>query len=103
MVHPTTGETICSYKWLMHDQATAETWPMAFGKDFGGMAQDDNKTGRKETNSIFIMTHDKIMEILKNQMVTYAQVVVDFRPKKNDPHRICITTGGNLINYPSKQ
>ena len=36
MVHPTTGETISSYKRLMHDAATAEVWQTAFGKDVGG-------------------------------------------------------------------
>jgi hypothetical protein len=60
MVHPTTGETISSYKCLMHDPVTAETWQTAFGKDFGGMAQGDHKTGQKESNSIFVMTHDEI-------------------------------------------
>ncbi len=34
MVYPTTGETISSYKRLMHDPDTAETWQTAFGKDF---------------------------------------------------------------------
>ncbi len=29
----------------MHDPARAETWQTAFGKDFGNMAQGDNKTG----------------------------------------------------------
>jgi hypothetical protein len=43
MVHPTTGETISSYKQLMHDPDTAEVWQTAFGKDFGGMAQGDKK------------------------------------------------------------
>jgi hypothetical protein len=38
MVHPITGETFNSYKRLMHDFTTAETWKMVFGKDFGGMA-----------------------------------------------------------------
>jgi hypothetical protein len=47
MVHSTTGETISSYKKLMNDPATAEVWQTAFGKDFGGMCQGDNKTGRK--------------------------------------------------------
>jgi hypothetical protein len=37
MVHPKTGETNNSYKWLMHNPATAEIWQTAFGKDFGGM------------------------------------------------------------------
>ncbi len=86
----------------MHDPATAETWQTAFGKDFGGMAQGNNKTGQKGTNSIFVMSHAEIAKIPKNQTVTYAQVVVDFRPQKADPHCIRITMGGNLINYPGE-
>ena len=48
------------------------------------------------------MTHAKIWNIPKNQTVTYVRVVVDFRPQKEDPHRIRITAGGNLINYPGE-
>ena len=67
------------------------------------MAQGDNKTGQKGTNSIFVMTRDKIKRIPKNQTVTYyACIIVDFQPQKADPHRIRITAGGNLINYPGK-
>ncbi len=44
MIHPTTGEMISIYKKLMNDPATMEKWQTAFGKDFGGMAQGDNKT-----------------------------------------------------------
>jgi hypothetical protein len=57
MVHPTTGKTISSNKKLMHDLTTTEIWQTAFGKDFGSMAQDDNKTGQKGTNSIFVIMH----------------------------------------------
>jgi hypothetical protein len=95
MVHPTTGEIISSYKWLLHNPATSETWQTAFGKDFGGMVQGDNRTGQKGTNSIFVMTHDEVARIPKNQTVTYARVVVDFCPQKADPHCIRITAGGN--------
>ena len=38
---------------------------MAFGKDFGGMAQGDNKTGQKGTNSVFVMTHTEIDVTMK--------------------------------------
>jgi hypothetical protein len=100
MVHSTTGETISSYKQLMHDPDTAEIWQTAFGKDFGGMAQGDKKTGQKGTNSIFVMTHNEIKLILRTQTITYARVVVVFRPQKADLHRIRITAGGNLITYP---
>ncbi len=60
MVHLTTGETISSYKRLINDPETAEVWQTVFGKDFGGMAQGDDKTGQNGTNSVFIMTHKEI-------------------------------------------
>jgi hypothetical protein len=60
MIHPVTGKTISSYKKLMHNPAMAEVWQTAFGKDFGGMAQDNEKTGQKGTNSMFVMNHNKI-------------------------------------------
>ncbi len=102
MVHPTTGKTISSYKKLMHNPVTAEMWQTAFGKDFGRMAQGNNKTGQKGMNSILVMTHAEIAKIPKNQTVTYARVVVNFCPQKADPHCIRITASGSLINYPGK-
>jgi hypothetical protein len=100
MIHPTMGETISSYKRLKNDPETAEVWQPAFGKDFGGMAQGDDKTGRKGTNSVFVMTHNEI-DIAKNagHKWTYARVVVDYRPQKEDRNRIRIAVGGNLITY----
>ena len=102
MVYPTTRETISSYKKLMNDPATMEIWQTAFGKDFGGMAQGDIKTGQKGTNAIFVMTHAVILLIPADRMITYVQVVIYFCPQKADPHCICITAGGNLINYPGE-
>ena len=84
----------------MHDPATAEIWQTAFGKDFGGMAQGDEKTGQKGTNSIFVMEHDEIRQAKKDgKQFTYARIVVDYRPQKEDPNRIRIAVGGNLITY----
>ena len=86
----------------MHDPATAETWQTAFGKDFGGMTQGDNKTGQKGTNAMFVMSHKEIRRAheLKKKF-TYGNPVVDYCPQKDDPHRIRITPGGNLITYES--
>ncbi len=60
------------------------------------MAQGDLKTGQKGTNSIFVMTDNEILRIPRNQMVTYAHVVVNFWPQKADPHHIRITAGETL-------
>ncbi len=100
MVHPKTGETITSYKRLMNDPNTAEIWQTALGKDFGGMAQGDNKTGKAGTNSVFVMTHGEIdIAMTAGHKWTYMRVVVDYRPQKEDPNRIQIAVGGNLIMY----
>jgi hypothetical protein len=90
IVHPVTGTTIIlSYKKLMNDPATAETWQTAFGKDFGGMAQGDNKTRQKGTNAMFVMTHNKIKHVLQQgKTFTYGNPVVDYCPQKEDLHRI---------------
>jgi hypothetical protein len=45
MVHPVTGKTISSYKWPIKDPTTAKMCQTAFGKDFGGMAQDNTRQG----------------------------------------------------------
>jgi hypothetical protein len=73
---------------MMHDPATMEIWQTAFGMDFSGMAQGDNKTGQKRANSIFVMTHDNIPLIPADHTVTYARVVVDFCPQISNPHCI---------------
>ncbi len=78
MVHPTTGETISSYKRLMNDPETSKMWQTAFGKDFRGMAQRENKTGQTGTNAIFVMTHNEISQVVRTgEKFTYAKPVVD--------------------------
>ena len=99
IIHPVTGETISNYKKLKKDPATQDIWETAFGKEFGNMAQGDARTGKKGTNSIFVMTHQEIANIPKNRVITYARVVVDFWPQKEDPHHVRITAGGNVIKY----
>ena len=37
--------------------------------------------------------------IPKEKTITYARLVVDFRPQKKDPNRVRMTAGGNLIKY----
>ena len=94
VVHPITGETITQYRKLKDDKATKDVWNTAFGKEFGNMAQGDKKTGTKGTNSMFVLSHDKIRTIPADRTVTYARIVVDYRPQKADPNMVRITAGG---------
>jgi hypothetical protein len=50
---------------------------------------------------MLVMTHEDI-ERLKGKKYTYANIVLDYRPQKDDPNRIRITAGGNLIQYDDK-
>eukprot|EP00804_Cyclotella_cryptica_P022286 CCRYP_018107-RA/>CCRYP_018107-RA protein AED:0.34 eAED:0.44 QI:0/0/0/1/0/0/3/0/606 len=101
VVHPTTGETITSYKKLIACPLLQDVWTTAFGKEFGNLAQGDRKTGEKGTNTMFVMTHSQVRDIPRDRTVTYGHVVVGYRPQKDDPNRVRITAGGNLIkDYP---
>ncbi len=63
----------------MNDPATVEVWQTAFGKDFGGMAQGNNKTGQKGTNAMFVMTHDEIAHAYREKkFFTFTNPVVDY-------------------------
>jgi hypothetical protein len=56
----------------------------------------------KGTNTIFYLSHAEILSIPKDRTVTYGCIVIDHLPQKEDPHRVHITVGGNLIKYPFK-
>jgi hypothetical protein len=54
------------------------------------------------TNTIFFLSHDEIRRIPKDRTITYTCIVIDHWPQKDDPNCMCITVGGNLIDYPYK-
>ena len=98
VVHPVTKETITKYKQLIDDPLLRETWQEAMCKELGRLAQGYGDT--KGTDTIRFLDWDQIKNIPKDRVITYARIVVDYRPQKNDPNRVRITAGGNLIPYP---
>ncbi|KAL7465450.1 hypothetical protein ACHAXS_005954 [Conticribra weissflogii] len=102
VVHPTTGETISNYWKLAKDPELKKIWTKAFRKELGNLAQRDELTNTSSTDTIFFMNHDKKQPIPKDRIITYACIVVDFRPQKDDLNRVRITASGNLINYPGE-
>ena len=63
-IHPVTGEHITSYMKLKKDPVTSKRWSRGFEKEFGGLAQGDDLTGEKGSNTVFVMTHDEIARYL---------------------------------------
>ena len=102
VIHPTTGKTITKYEELVNDPLLQNTWTTAFGKELGALAQGDNLTGAAGTNTIFFLNHSDIQNIPSDRTITYARVVIDYCPQKEDPNRVRIKVGGNLINYPGE-
>ncbi len=85
----------------MDDPALKGLWVPAMSKELHHLAQ------RKEgvtvgTNTIFYLTHDEIRRIPKDCTITYARIIIDHCPKKDDPNRVRITIGRNLIDYHYK-
>ncbi len=89
MVHLVTGKTISSFKQLMNDLATAEVWQTAFGKDFGSMAQGNNKTGQRGTNAMFVMTRDEVAHALTTGHKKKIRTA-----SKSQPEAICLNMRG---------
>ena len=65
---------------------------MAMCVELGRLAQGFGDT--KGTETMRFLDLDEIKQIPNNRVVTYARIVVDYRPQKKDPNRVRITVGG---------
>ncbi len=98
VVHPITKQIITQFKKLQHDPHLKYLWVLTFSKEVHHLAQ--GKPGvTKATKTIFFLSHNEIQHIPNNRTVMYAQIVINHCPQKEDPNRVLITVGGNLINY----
>ena len=86
VVHSITKETIIKYKTLISDPLLQDNWMKGMCKDLGRLSQrygekraEDHVKG---TNTFLFMDLDKIKTIPSDQVVTYARIVVDYRPQK---------------------
>eukprot|EP00804_Cyclotella_cryptica_P019007 CCRYP_006480-RA/>CCRYP_006480-RA protein AED:0.25 eAED:0.14 QI:0/0/0/1/1/1/2/0/936 len=102
VVNPENGETLTKYEQLLKIPALKQIWSKAMCKELGRLAQ--GYEGDPGTDTIHFMTINEIRKIPKDRTVTYARIVVDYRPQKKDPNRVRITVGGNLLkdDYPGE-
>ena len=77
-----------------------DTWSKAMCKELGILCQGFGET--EGTDTMRFLDLEGIKNIPKDRVVTYARIVVDYRPQKKDPNRVRITAGGNLIQYPGE-
>lgn len=100
VVHPVTKETLTQYRKVVKVPELRDTWTKAMSKELGNISQGFGD--EKGTNTVKFLTHEEIKTIPADRKVTYARIVVDYRPQKEDPNRVRITVGGNLIEYPGE-
>jgi len=87
VVHPITKETITKYPELMHDPLLKKLWVPAMSKELHCLAQ--GKEGvTSGTHTIFFLSHNEIKCIPKDRIITYARIVIDHRPQKDDRNRV---------------
>jgi hypothetical protein len=100
VVHPVTKKTITQYRNLIKDPLLKDLWIKAMSKELHRLAQGCPGV-TKGSNTIVYLSHSDICKIPQDQTVTYARIVIDHHPQKEDPNHVrIITVGGNLIDYP---
>jgi hypothetical protein len=95
VINEDTGASL-EYRHLIQDETTFPVWNTAVANEFGRLAQGAG--GRNEgSNTIFFIPRNVVP---KGKVITYGRFVVDVRPNKSETHRVRLTVGGNLIQYP---
>ena len=88
-----------NYQKILKSDSTRATWLLGMCKELGRLSQGF-KCLVEGTNTEFFMDQQQIREIPKDKTFMYARIVVNYCPQKVDPHRVCFTVGGNLLNVP---
>jgi hypothetical protein len=95
VINADTGASL-EYRHLIKDTSTFPIWNTTAANEFGRLVQGVG--GRIEgSNTIFFIPRQAVP---KGKIVTYGRFVVYIRPNKSEIHRVRLTVGGNLIQYP---
>jgi hypothetical protein len=92
-----TGE-LMEYRHLIKDPKYSTTWRKAYGKELGRLAQGIPGLVQGTNTIVFIAKDDVPTD--RRRDVTYGRICANFRPEKEDPHRVRLTVGGNKIHFP---
>ncbi len=92
-----TGRSMEYRHLIQHpDPQVRKRWSNAMCNELGRLAQG-YKNQVQFTNCIHFIAFS---DIPPDKLPTYARIVAELRPQKEDPYRIRITAGGNLVFYP---
>jgi hypothetical protein len=95
VINEDTGSSL-EYRHLINDASTFTIWSEATANEFGKLAQGVGNCIEGSNTIVFI----PCQSVPKGKIVTYGRFVVDISPNKSEVHRVRLTVGGNLIQYP---
>lgn len=93
---PITGKQQ-EYKELISEGKDKENWINGSSKEFARLAQGRKQNDTPGTDTLFFKPPNSIPA---GRKATYCRFVTAYRPQKEDPYRVRLTVGGNLIEYP---
>ncbi len=99
LIHPEVGVSITSYDKLANNPLMKETWTKVMTMGLGNIAQGHKATNTSGTNSEFFLYHDAIENVHADRKITYACIVVKYKPQIPDPNRVRSPVGGICIEY----
>ena len=89
-------ESHYKYRNLIKLNKHKKTWVKYFANELGRLAQVVGC--RVKCTESFFLSHAKI-PTKRRKYVTYGQIVCNYRPQNDEPHRIRLVVGGNLISF----
>jgi hypothetical protein len=92
---PITGK-VQEYRHLVKS-LQKDIWTRGFANKLGRLAQGVGGRMKKGTETFFFNPKHKVPGGGK---VTYGHTVATIRPQKAETHRVCLTFGGNRLDYP---
>ena len=101
VVDDETGK-IMDLKSLLKHPKYIDTWTKAAADEYGrlfqgiGKSDDGSKQRIEGTNTCHWIKKEQVPN---NKRATYVRTVVDVRPEKDNPNRVRMTAGGNILDY----
>ena len=83
------------YRDLIKIPELRQTWMTSLANELGRLAQGIREI--KGTNTIYFIDKSEIPKD-KLKQVTYARIVVDYKPHKTEKNRTRVTVGGDRIH-----
>ena len=97
VVNEHTGKPMGFRELINHSPEYKAIWSHSFANELGRLTQGVGQRMPTGTQTLAFINRKQVPA---NKKATYARIVAEIRPQKDEIHRTRLTVGGNLIQYP---